>query len=77
MSLTEAPIDKKLLISDILSGTEVRRKLSSLGIHINDCVIKVNSTKWGPILLQNLSSGTSKVAIGRGLAEKILVDYDN
>ncbi len=75
MSLTEAPSEKKLKISDILSGSEVRKKLSSMGIHTDDFLVKINNTKWGPVLVQNISNGSSKVALGRGLAEKIIVEY--
>ncbi|MFH1051812.1 MAG: FeoA family protein [bacterium] len=75
MSLTEAVTEKKLRINAILSGKEALRRLSSMGIHVDDELIKLNNPKWGPILVQNLSNGTNKMALGRGLAEKILVEY--
>ncbi len=75
MSLTEAVKEKKLRINAILSGREALRRLSSMGIHVDDELIKLNNPKWGPILVQNISNGTSKMALGRGLAEKILVEY--
>ena len=75
MSLTEALSKKKLVISEILSGQDIKRRLGSMGIHKNDSLIKINDTKWGPVLVQNVSNGTGKVALGRGLAEKIIVNY--
>ena len=43
--------------------------------YIDDELIKLNNPKWGPILVQNISNGTNKLALGRGLAENILVEY--
>lgn len=77
MSLVEAPSEIMLKINEILSGNEMRRKLSNLGLHVDDVVIKVNDNKWGPVLLQNLTNDYVKVALGRGLAEKIIVTYEN
>jgi Fe2+ transport system protein FeoA len=75
MSLAEASTEKKLKINAILSEKEALRRLSSMGIHIDDELIKLNNPKWGPILVQNISNGTNKLALGRGLAENILVEY--
>jgi len=77
MSLTEAPAEIKLKVNAILSGKDVLRRLSSMGIHIDDELIKLNNPKWGPVLIQNISNGTNKLAIGRGLAENILVEYED
>lgn len=74
MSLSEAPAERKLKISNIISGIEAKRKLSSLGLRVNDMLIKKNDSRWGPILVQNLSTGALKVALGRGLADKIIVE---
>lgn len=75
MSLLDAPIDTKLIILEICSGIEAKRKLTSMGIHINDSIVKINEAKWGPLLVQNLSNGSDKIAVGRGLASKIMVSY--
>ncbi|MGA2296928.1 MAG: FeoA family protein [FCB group bacterium] len=76
MSLTDAPAYIKLKISAIESETEVKRKLTSIGIHNGDLLLKLNSSKIGAVLINNLSSGNSKLALGRGLADKIHVNYD-
>jgi Fe2+ transport system protein FeoA len=76
MNLSEAPVNKKLKIESIESGIDIRRKLTSVGIHYGDFVLKLNHAKWGPVLLCNLSSGSAKLALGRGLADQILVGYE-
>jgi Fe2+ transport system protein FeoA len=75
MSLLEAPTDTTLKIVQICSGIEAKRKLTSLGIHINDSLVKLNEAKWGPLLVQNLSNGNDKIAVGRGLASNIIVSF--
>lgn len=74
MSLTEAPASAKLMVLEINSGLESKRRLFNLGIQSGDLLLKENTTKWGPILVQNLTSQASRVAIGRGLAESIIVE---
>jgi Fe2+ transport system protein FeoA len=74
MSLSEAPAEIELKICNIVSGVEAKRKLGSLGLRVDDMLIKKNDSRWGPILVQNLSTGALKVALGRGLADKIIVE---
>lgn len=75
MSLVEAPIDIDLKIKDIVSGKEAKMKLFQMGFHIDDSLIRMNKNSWGPVLIKNISNGNIMVALGRNLAEKILVDY--
>lgn len=77
MSLCDAQKDKELKVLNITSGEVSKRKLNSLGIHQNDVIIKLNSSKHGPVLIKNLYSDSSMLAIGKGLAEKIKVSYGN
>ncbi|MBD3414206.1 MAG: ferrous iron transport protein A [Candidatus Aminicenantes bacterium] len=73
-NLIGSPKHKKLKIINISGGTEVRRRLFSLGIHKGDIVqLDTRSMFRGPVLIKNLSTDTS-VAIGRGIASKITVD---
>lgn len=74
IDLTQAPYDKQLRIVDIRGGHGIRRRLLSLGFHKNHiveldsrCILK------GPILVKDLTSDTS-VALGRGIAQKIMVE---
>jgi len=74
VSLIRSPKGRRLRIINISGGTEVRRRLFSLGIH-KDNIIELDSFSLfrGPVLIKNITSGTS-VAIGRGIASKIMVD---
>lgn len=75
ISLTSAPVEKRLVIKEINAGMDVKMRLNVMGIHKGDELIKHTWAKWGPILVQNISNSDSKVALGRGLAEKIFVEF--
>lgn len=71
--LTTAPKDETLEIVEINSGMTAKRRLNSMGVYINDILKKYNDAKWGPVLVENQSSNIAKIALGRKLAEKIIV----
>ena len=77
MFLSDAPSFKRLKILDINSGDDTKRKLLSMGIHPEDYCIKLSESNWGAILIQNISSGATKLALGRVLANKIIVEYEH
>ncbi len=74
MNLYQAPRNTKLRIVSVLGGEGLRRRLFALGFHQND-LIEVDSQAIlkGPLLVKNVASDMS-VAIGRGIALKILVE---
>lgn len=74
ISLINAPSDTPLKIIDVLGGHGVRRRLLALGFHKND-IIELNSRSifGGPVLVRGLTSDTS-IALGRGIAQKIMVE---
>lgn len=75
--LTEAPQGVPLRIRDILGGQGVRRRLIALGFHPGDLIERdSNALFGGPILVKNLSTEIS-VALGRGVAQKIMVEILN
>lgn len=75
--LTEAPQGVPLRIRDILGGQGVRRRLIALGFHLGDLIERdSNALFGGPILVKNLSTEIS-VALGRGVAQKIMVEILN
>ena len=76
MSLADAPNNINLKVSNISSREDFRRRLFSMGVFINDLVTKQNVNKNGPVLIKNLSNGSSKIALGRILANQIFVEYD-
>jgi len=47
-----------------------------MGIHVGDAIVKLNRSRWSPVLIRNLTTRSSKIAIGQGLAKKILVGDD-
>jgi Fe2+ transport system protein FeoA len=75
MSLYDAPANTELKVIDIFSGIEAKRRLLSIGIRQSDILVKLNSPPWGAVLVKNVSTGSTKLAVGRNLARKIMVDY--
>lgn len=75
MSLSEAPIDEILKVVFIDSGEETKRKLQSMGLFIDNVVIRVSNNRWGPILICDANNTASKIAIGRNIARKIKVEH--
>jgi Fe2+ transport system protein FeoA len=74
INLTQAPYDKQLRIVDIQGGHGVRRRLLSMGFHKNHIIeLDSRSILKGPTLVRDLTSDTS-VALGRGIAQKIVVE---
>jgi len=74
MSLVQAPSDTPLKIVDIHGGHGVRRRLMAMGFHKNDTIeLDERAIFRGPVLVKNLTSDTS-VALGRGVAQKIMVE---
>lgn len=73
INLLRAPAQKEVTVVDIQAGPIPRRRLLSMGIHPGDRLIKFNGANWGPVLIRNVTQKASKIAIGRGLAQKIIV----
>ncbi|MCU0275723.1 MAG: ferrous iron transport protein A [Acidobacteria bacterium] len=72
-SLDLACPDTAVAIVEIKAGEEAKRKLLAMGLHVGDAIIKLNHPRWSPVLIRNLTTHSSKIAIGQGLARKILV----
>lgn len=74
ISLADAPKNKQLKIIDFYGGHGLRKRLMSLGLHKSD-VIELDSRSifGGPLLIRDMTSDTS-VALGRGIAKKIMVE---
>jgi Fe2+ transport system protein FeoA len=60
-------------IIEIKAGIEAKRKLLAMGLHVGDSIVKLNLSSWSPVLIRNLTTHSSKIAIGQGLARKITV----
>jgi Fe2+ transport system protein FeoA len=74
MTLDTISDEKKLKIIKIEAGQTVKQRLTSMGIREGDLIIKYKGN-WGPVLVKNISMNSSKIAIGRGEAKKIFVEY--
>lgn len=74
MNLVNAPHNTPLRIADLVGGEGVRRRLMALGFHKGDVVeLDGRAILRGPLLVRNCRSDTT-VALGRGVAQKVLVE---
>ena len=72
LKLTEIDSDRKCRVVDFDGGATMKTKLENLGIRIgNEITINNNSFMGGPITVM---AGSTKVAIGRKMAERIIVE---
>ncbi len=73
MSLLELPIGARARIVGLHGGPNSVRRIMAMGLRKGDEVeVLYKAVFGGPILVKNLSNG-SQIAIGRGMAGKILV----
>jgi Fe2+ transport system protein FeoA len=67
---------KILRIIDISGGEAIRRRLFALGFQPGDRVESgPRGILGGPVVLKNLRTGVA-MAVGRGIARKIVVAFD-
>lgn len=62
--------DTKLFVVKINGGNNLLKKLGSMGIYEGVNIEKLTSYNKGPVIIKVLNS---HIAIGRGMAEKIIV----
>lgn len=74
--LSEAPRNHKFKILEFELDRNIKHRLNTMGIHFKDEYVKENSSTWGPVLIQNISNHASRIALGRNLATKILVECE-
>lgn len=77
MLLSETNNDQIVKIVAIETGKNAKQRLLALGIHPEDIVQVVSNPAFGPILIRNLSKDNARIAIGRGIAQKIKVENTN
>lgn len=74
VSLTDIKSGSKVKVVRIKGGLRVRQRLSCLGIHPEDTmVLQSSGFMRGPVLV-NIHG--NQVALGRGIASKILVEEE-
>ncbi len=73
MSLLDLPIGARARIVGLYGGAHSIRRIMAMGLKKGDEVeVLYKAVFGGPILVKNLSNG-SQIAIGRGMAGKIMV----
>lgn len=77
INLLEAPSNDQLEVHEINAGANAKKRLIAMGIHVGDKIVKFNGSSWGPVLIQNVTTNSTKIAIGQRLASKIQVMYPN
>ena len=76
VSLSSLKAGESGIVYDFKGGERLRKKLDSLGIRKGKNIKKVSDMVLrGPITIQIENS--SRIAIGRGMAEKIMVKLGN
>ena len=72
MNLTELKAKQTAVVIDILGGYGAERRLETMGIRRGTKVTMISSHFWGgPVTVM---VDKAKVAIGHGMAKKILVE---
>jgi len=68
--LTEVRPGEKVLVSGVDGGHRVTSRLSDLGLFVGTAIELIRGNGHGPVIIR---IGPSRLALGRGVAEKILV----
>jgi ferrous iron transport protein A len=70
MPLALAPVKEKLRITTFASGRGMHQRLSSMGLNLGSEIEIVKKGFQGPVLIE---AGDTRLAIGAGMAHKIIV----
>lgn len=70
-SLDKVATAEKVRVVAIEGGQVMRKRLTSMGLKIGSVVRRQNTNWFGPVII---TSGTTRLAIGRGMSRKILVE---
>ena len=74
MALDTVAVKRRARVTAIEGGHRVRAHLNTLGIHIGDWLTVVERAPFrGPVLVE---VNGSRLALGRGIASKIVVEID-
>ena len=69
INLVGLKASREAVVVNIVGGVGARRKLENLGVRIGSTIVKKSSAQ-GPVVI---NCGNTQIAIGRGLASKIIV----
>ncbi|NLD35342.1 MAG: ferrous iron transport protein A [Desulfatiglans sp.] len=73
MPLTMARPGERLIITEMRAGRHARERLVSLGLNPGDLVEVINNNNDGRLVIGH---NNTRIAIGRGIGEKILVTVE-
>lgn len=74
MRLSEAKVGSTVRVLSRAGGCGLRAHLDAIGIHVGDTLVVLGDGPFrGPVLVEIQGTG-AKVAVGRGMAEKIEVE---
>lgn len=72
-SLAQAASDRLVKVVSIEGGRNLRQKLQNLGLREGVIVKKERKIfTYGPIIIK---AGSTQIALGRGMAFKVMVEY--
>jgi Fur family ferric uptake transcriptional regulator len=74
MPLAMAKAGERLIITDIMGGVHARDRLASMGLRRGDSLEVINNNGLGRLIVGH---GTTRMALGRGMAQKIMVSLPN
>lgn len=70
--LTQLETKKTAFIQEILGGSEITKRLDRMGVRPGKKIVKISAHFWrGPI---TILTDKTKIAIGYGMAQKIMVE---
>jgi ferrous iron transport protein A len=73
IKLTNLQVGKKARVLKIDGGMNAKNKLRAMGILPGVDITVVQIIDRGPVVIKN---GNTRLAIGRGMAEKVVVDVN-
>lgn len=72
MSLDNSIVNQLVRVKEIIGGWRIRQRLNQIGVHVGDVLTVKRTGMFGGPILVNVHE--TDVAIGRGMARKILVE---
>ncbi|MCX7879541.1 MAG: ferrous iron transport protein A [Ignavibacteria bacterium] len=74
MLLSEVDNNVIVRVVEINTNEKAKQRLLALGLHINDVIQIISNSNFSPILIKNITKNDARIAIGRGIAQKIEVE---
>ena len=70
MSLVMAKPGERVLIREMVGGKTARTRMADMGLRLGDHIEIINNSGEGRLIL---ARGCTRLAIGRGIAQKVMV----